>query len=664
MSGLEVLGAAASIFGVIGAVKTCIDLLDIISTARSAQRDLEDLLVFLQWQRIRFFCWVLETGFANAIDAGARNGLEQTPSISSHQMLAMLPREFRLPFFLAHIERTITNMNSRLQATEQIIQRYCATKKTRASSTGGRSWTDRMAYFLDRRSVAEPANLLSPPLLRSHSPRTPSPTTTAEARKLAFWDKVRWVSGDVKELKHLLDTLQEYNTQLADMLPPSQSCSFRRRVERELTTSPGMATQLATLDTGSNGPIEDLEELRQARHYRALISLLERHDDSRVEIPDARNGMERGIVLRTSSPLRLSSPLPLHLRLADMTFANFPTSACTDREFVSYNHIPAIVEWRYYAKSISAQDRSYLDARVHGLSMQLCQLSAVSDVGFLSCLGYVHDEKNSRYGSLFAYPRDCDASFRPMSLQERLRRDHEKHVRCELKKRFDLAHSLILAVYRLLSVNWLHRNLSSESLLLFNDGRSRAADGGSGACCLFVCGFARSRRDAQLELSEKGPTEPSSADRSGDHRLYWHPDRVALFDAAADNRGGSAGTPPYNLLPSSYRREFDVYSLGIILLEIGFWCPIRRVSRDSRSQTPAAFASELRTRYVPELEGRMGKVYAHIVAYCLAEGSVKDVSVVSNGDSSDEYFAQTKRFLETFEQNVVAKIEGPYLGVE
>jgi hypothetical protein len=118
------------------------------------------------------------------------------------------------------------------------------------------------------------------------------------------------------------------------------------------------------------------------------------------------------------------------------------------------------------------------------------------------------------------------------------------------------------------------------------------------------------------------------------------------------------------LLPSSYRREFDVYSLGIILLEIGFWCPIRRVSRDSRSQTPAAFASELRTRYVPELEGRMGKVYAHIVAYCLAESSVKDVSVVSNGDSSDEYFAQTKRFLETFEQNVVAKIEGPYLGVE
>jgi hypothetical protein len=249
-----------------------------------------------------------------------------------------------------------------------------------------------------------------------------------------------------------------------------------------------------------------------------------------------------------------------------------------------------------------------------------------------------------------------------VSLQERLRRDHEEHVRCELKERFDLAHSLILAVYRLLSVNWLHRNLSSGSLLLFKDGRSRAANGSSGASWLYVCGFTRSRRDAEHELSERAPTEESSAGSFGDHRLYWHPDRVALFDSAADNRGRSTGPPSCNLQPTRYRREFDVYSLGIILLEIGFWCPIRRIARDSRSQNPAAFASELRTRYVPELEGRMGKVYANIVAHCLADSRIRDLSRVSDGDSSDEYLAQTKRFLETFEQNVVAKIEGPYLG--
>ncbi|KAJ9427931.1 hypothetical protein QL093DRAFT_1001224 [Fusarium oxysporum] len=67
MSGLEALGAAASIIGVVGALKTCIDLLDIISTARGADLELEHLLVHLQWQRIRFYCWVQETGFTEAI---------------------------------------------------------------------------------------------------------------------------------------------------------------------------------------------------------------------------------------------------------------------------------------------------------------------------------------------------------------------------------------------------------------------------------------------------------------------------------------------------------------------------------------------------------------------------------------------------------------------
>lgn len=47
MSGMEVLGAAASVVSINSAVKTCIDLLDILSSARSAERGLEDLLVHL-----------------------------------------------------------------------------------------------------------------------------------------------------------------------------------------------------------------------------------------------------------------------------------------------------------------------------------------------------------------------------------------------------------------------------------------------------------------------------------------------------------------------------------------------------------------------------------------------------------------------------------------
>jgi len=104
MSGLEGLGAAANIVGVIGTVKTCIDLLGICAGLRSAERDLEDLFVHLQWQRIRFYCWAQETGFTEAIVEQETRQTIQVPEI-----LAFLPHEFHLPLFLSHIKRSIDN---------------------------------------------------------------------------------------------------------------------------------------------------------------------------------------------------------------------------------------------------------------------------------------------------------------------------------------------------------------------------------------------------------------------------------------------------------------------------------------------------------------------------------------------------------------------------
>lgn len=676
MSGLEVLGAAASAIGVLSAVKTCVDLLEILSTARTAQRDLEDLLVFLQWERVRFFCFVVESGFAHAIDTGAWNGSRQTHPVSDHQMLLMLPREFRLPFFLGHLKRTIDNMNSRLQAAEQIIQRYCTTNETRGPPLNGRSstWTQKLAGFVNPRSLTEPMTSLTPPSPRGLSPwataPAASPAAAVEGRKLAFRDKVRWVSGDLKKLKDLLDTLRQYNTQLANVLPPSQSRSLCRRLERELTTSPGLSSQLAILDIGGNDLADDLPELRRARRYEILRYLLEQHDDeSEVGTRATQRDKKRGTGRPPSSSLAsVTSASSLRLRLADTSFDSPPASKREVRKFVSYEHAPAIVEWRYYPRGISAQERAYIDGRVHSLSMQLCQLSAVSDAGILHCLGYVHDGTNSRYGSLFAYPRDCDASSQPESLRERLGRDHEKRVRCELGERFNLARTLVLAVYRLLSVNWLHKDLSSENVLLFNGARDETTNGGGGgACQLFVCGFARSRRDAQFELSEKAATALSGSTRPSDddERLYWHPDRTALCEAFANGaRPNPTVKSPSALLTASYRREFDVYSLGILLLEIGFWCPIQRIAQEFEAQDAAAIASELRRRFVPELEGRMGKTYADVVAYCLGESCAGVASTAAAGESGDEYLLQTKLFLEQFEEQAVAKIERPYLGMD
>lgn len=488
-----------------------------------------------------------------------------------------------------------------------------------------------------------------------------------EVRKLAVWDKMRWVAGDMKDLKHLLETLRHYNSELANVLPSGRFRSLERRVERELTTCPNLTGRLASLGINDDDNLGHPAELRQANYYRTIISLLERRSEPRVTtVEGSQNGQDCEMGSRTPRLSSSLSPRSLRLRLAEITLPKplSSGSAVAERDFVVYQQMQTIVEWRYYSTTASAHERSYIDARVHNLSMQLYQLSSVSDTGLLSCLGYVHDEVNSRYGNLFAYPEGVDGALGPMSLRERLRHDHERRLRCELKERFDLARSLILAIYRLLSVNWLHKNLSSESVLLFTEKSNAKADDDGGACQLFVCGFARSRRDGQFELSEKTPAALNSTICSNESLLYMHPDQAALFEAASDAQMSSVAPTTGNLLTASYRREFDVYSLGVLLLEIGFWCPIQRIARDFKSKSPTAFASKLRTQYVPDLEGRMGRTYTNIVAYCLSETSVDSSSTAVGTNSDDEYLVQMKRFLNTFEEKVVTKIEGSYLGAE
>ena len=68
---------------------------------------------------------------------------------------------------------------------------------------------------------------------------------------------------------------------------------------------------------------------------------------------------------------------------------------------------------------------------------------------------------------------------------------------------------------------------------------------------------------------------------------------------------------------SEYRRECDLYSFGILLLEIGFkfWVPARRIFDECKTD-----ADKVKKKNVPEPRGRMGKAYSDIASACL-EGS-------------------------------------------
>lgn len=90
-------------------------------------------------------------------------------------------------------------------------------------------------------------------------------------------------------------------------------------------------------------------------------------------------------------------------------------------------------------------------------------------------------------------------------------------------------------------------------------------------------------------------------------RVYLHPDRH-----------------PMGSQKSQQRRPHDIFSLGLVLIEIGLWKRfhyMQKYQESSTDQERQAFAAKLRKAFSREQVGRegdMGRIYHAIIRYCLA----------------------------------------------
>lgn len=230
----------------------------------------------------------------------------------------------------------------------------------------------------------------------------------------------------------------------------------------------------------------------------------------------------------------------------------------------------------------------------------------------LHCRGFYRDAIELSYGFIFDFP--FAQSTPPVSLyasiSERTARYNLKTPKPVLDQCYLLASILSDALFQFHTVGWVHKSLRSENVIFFprGDGEAEAIDWGGP----WLVGFEYAREDPGFSET---PGMPGLATN-----LYRHPDQW--------------GQPTRR-----FRKSHDIYSLGVILPEIGLWMPVSKLKSDERffQHSKRYETKEYFIKTAKEsLPFRVGMAYTEIVIKCLSGQVDKEPFVDDSGSNNTE----------------------------
>lgn len=280
-------------------------------------------------------------------------------------------------------------------------------------------------------------------------------------------------------------------------------------------------------------------------------------------------------------PLKLVSGTNLDTRVQDLA-----REGTTELVFVELK----LFELRRHANG----PPELIMSRLKNLVKLLSQPNAAQN-GFntLQCIGVIQQDMPSqrvaikRFAFIFRLPianpeANLSLPNMPISLESAVISRTER--RPTLGERFKLAHTLAETVFQLHSVDWLHKSIRSENVLL---PRKESKINYSTP---YLVGFEFSRVESERSTTER--------DDILDRDIYRHPDRQ--------------GQPE-----DRFMVLHDLYALGVTLLEIGIWRPILGFDKHFIDMTPDQIKICLEKHAEERLPHYMGGAYTSAVLHCL-----------------------------------------------
>lgn len=213
--------------------------------------------------------------------------------------------------------------------------------------------------------------------------------------------------------------------------------------------------------------------------------------------------------------------------------------------------------------------------------------------------GYYHDPLHGRYCLVFGTPTPNLATpTEIMTLHSVLEASRKKQAsddtfkRPSLDDRFRLAYALTIAVSKFQSVRWLHQNIRSDNIVFAGPNPlHRSVD--FSMPWLMGYGSSRSESASSVKIFDEDPI----------HNIYRHPDR---WDPVAGAR---------------FEIIHDIYSLGVILLEISVWSSVQHLVKaelKAKGVSGNLVQGELlKLSKHPKVLELMGTQYSAIMQKCL-----------------------------------------------
>lgn len=405
----------------------------------------------------------------------------------------------------------------------------------------------------------------------------PKHTLTSIART------ARFIIRDKSKMQQLIKKLCSWNDSLDKMTSPLVQTASRRRLRTKFST-------------GDPQQLKDLE---------AAARLVNHQDLERIAC--ARRIIEGGYSSEKTSPSpnydsnsEFSDPPPEYrLEMKELDFGqSIPFMTEQTRAMATFQGESVLVDWRCCRdETWRRRNPKAFRQRTESLTKILNSDLRPLDLGtILHCVGYL-DTNSNVTGYAFRLPSGVQPGQKPVTLHQLLTNVSKGSDVPDLGDRFELAKALVSTVFEIHNLGWMHKNLQPKHILFWPKPYTKDELNLSRP---YLVGFDISRPNQPGEFSEKPISNPEDD-------LYRHP--------------FYKGVNSQSFLPS-----FDMYSLGIILYEIGLWrCVAYQNPRRTNTRPP------LETHYsdpnyieklvmggsIMELKRFMGARYRDAVTACL-----------------------------------------------